>query len=190
MFNAYAIIMTRQMAKELMLKGLKVTHTTFTENQYACMNPNLILETGQPFNNFYNNDVYKVGWEEYAPQSTTPDIAREFVIQMFEHRDYAGWRNIAEKLYDNGVCIVAGEKSIWMFYNYGAGAYVRTKENDSYIGCLEYTFDKEKFLNSAYFKEQQEKKFNGLRRAIELHQNKIEELENEILSIEKLNKNV
>lgn len=61
MFNAYAIIMTRQMAKEQMLKGLKVTHTTFKDGQYACMNPNIVTETGVPFDTFYTLDMYKVG---------------------------------------------------------------------------------------------------------------------------------
>lgn len=48
-----------------MLKGYKVTHTTFKPHEYSYYDYCIRMETGRPFLWFYNSDIYKTGWSVY-----------------------------------------------------------------------------------------------------------------------------
>lgn len=62
--------MTRQGAKEMMLQGKKVTHTTFESNEYAYMDSSCIikLNSNKTFFWFYSDIRYKTGWAEYQEE--------------------------------------------------------------------------------------------------------------------------
>ena len=75
-----------------------------------------------------------------------------FLLKLFENNN-AGWKSIATRLIKNGFCIVAGNNDIWVG---GIGNFIKTNENDNFIDCLEYTFNLEEFLNSAWYKENAE----------------------------------
>ena len=74
----------------------------------------------------------------------------QYLLTFFENDEYTGWKNIALKLITNGKCIVAGEKCIW---NGGIGNFIETKNMEDAIGCLQYEFNVDNFMNSNYFKE-------------------------------------
>ena len=75
---------------------------------------------------------------------------KEFIISFFKDERYAGWKNIATALIENGKCIVPGSECIWKG---GIGNFIATKETDLAVGCLEYSFDLSVFLSSAWFEE-------------------------------------
>ena len=81
---------------------------------------------------------------------TLTENQKQFVISFFEDNRYAGWKNIATTLVETGKCIVPGEECIWQG---GIGNFITTKETDLAVGCLEYNFDLDLFLSSAWFKE-------------------------------------
>lgn len=68
---------------------------------------------------------------------------------FFENSHYAGWRNIGRKLLETGSCIVPGSCCIWIG---GIGNFIKTKDSDIAVDCLEYSFDLDNFLTSAFFK--------------------------------------
>lgn len=76
-----------------------------------------------------------------------------FLLSFFENNEYAGWKSLATRLIKNGSCIVAGNHNIWVG---GIGNFIKTYKNDNFIDCLEYTFNLEEFLNSAWYKENAE----------------------------------
>lgn len=82
---------------------------------------------------------------------TLTENQKQFILSFFKDDRYAGWKNIATALIENGKCIVPGEDCIW---NRGyIGNFIETKETDKAIDCLEYNFDLDSFLSSAYCKE-------------------------------------
>jgi hypothetical protein len=80
------------------------------------------------------------------------EVQKNFIYKtFFKNSNYAGWGAVAEKLLTKGKCIVAGTKCIWVG---GIGNYIKTKEAEEAVDCLEYTFDLNSFLKSNYFKEE------------------------------------
>lgn len=78
---------------------------------------------------------------------------KDFILSLFRDEKYAGWKGIAEKLLDNGRCIVAGTDCIW---HGGIGNFIETSEAEDAIDCLLYEFDFKKFLKSKYYQEYKE----------------------------------
>lgn len=75
---------------------------------------------------------------------------KKFLLTFFRNDRYAGWRNIATNLIDNGECVVAGNSCIWVG---GIGNFIKTEEAPDYIDCVKYKFDLADFLKSAWYKE-------------------------------------
>ena len=75
---------------------------------------------------------------------------KEFLLnQFFKNEKYAGWKNIAIELLENGQCIVAGEQSIWIG---GIGNFIKTEKAKGAVDCTLYKFDLAYFLTSEWFK--------------------------------------
>lgn len=56
---------------------------------------------------------------------------KEFLLDnFFKLGDYYGWKNIATKLLENGVCVVAGGECIWRG---GIGNFITSKERVRFI---------------------------------------------------------
>lgn len=89
----------------------------------------------------------------------TKHQANFIVNNFFIDSRYPGSRSIGEKLVENGKCIVAGTKSIYVG---GIGNFIKTKEADDCVDCLEYTFDINMFLSSKWYKETQDLFLNDL----------------------------
>ena|GEM_PF-1829767 len=92
---------------------------------------------------------------EYTWDMTGRDMTgeqNEFINNhFFKNYDNHGWDNIARKLIKDGKCIVAGNSKLW---HGGIGNFIKCAPAENAIGCSLLTFDKESFLQSAWFKEQ------------------------------------
>lgn len=98
------------------------------------------------------------------------ECQKNFILEyFFKNKEYAGWKNIATKLLDEGKCIVAGKSCIWIG---GIGNFITTTEAEDCFGCLKYEFDLEYFLTSRYYLEISREYINEL-------STKISELEKE-----------
>jgi len=76
----------------------------------------------------------------------------EFIKKyFFKNEEYAGWDNIATRLLQEGSCIVAGHGKLW---SGGIGNFIKTSPAENAFTCSLLTFDKDSFLQSAWFKEQ------------------------------------
>jgi hypothetical protein len=75
---------------------------------------------------------------------------RQFLLTFFTNEEFAGYRNIAEKLLNTGQCIVAGKECIWKG---GIGNFIKTSNAEEAVDCLLYEFDLEYFLSSEWYKE-------------------------------------
>lgn len=73
-----------------------------------------------------------------------------FLLSFFKNDEYVGWKNIAKQLLRKGSCIVAGEKNIWVG---GIGNFIKTKNADNLVDCLQYEFDLNNFLTSEWYKQ-------------------------------------
>lgn len=107
---------------------------------------------------------------------------KELLLSFFYHKDYPGWKNIAEKLINNGECIMAGIGCIWIG---GIGNFIQTEPAKDAIGCTLYKFDLNNFKTSEWFKEIKEEyledlwvKENNLKRELLSLQIQIKELDN------------
>lgn len=79
------------------------------------------------------------------------EIQKDFILQnFFKNESFAGWKNIANNLLDNGSCVVAGDSCIW---SGGIGNFIKTSNADNFVGCLLYEFDLEYFLSSSWFNQ-------------------------------------
>lgn len=79
------------------------------------------------------------------------ETQKQFLLTYFFKNDkFAGWKTIATKLLENGSCIVAGNDCIWKG---GIGNFIKTYKAIDFVDCLEYRFDLEYFLTSAWYKE-------------------------------------
>ena len=68
---------------------------------------------------------------------------------FFVTHEFAGCRNIGEKLLKNGRCIVAGDgTNLWCG---GIGNYIETGETDEAVDCVLLTFDLDVFLKSQLY---------------------------------------
>lgn len=77
------------------------------------------------------------------------EAQKEFILNFFFPTvEYAGWKNIGEKLLDTGKCIVAGETCIWQG---GIGNFISVKPAEDTVGCSLYTFDIDSFLESQLY---------------------------------------
>ena len=104
----------------------------------------------------------------------------EFIKKyFFKNEEYAGWGSIAQKLLEDGKCIVAGNSKLW--YG-GVGNFIKCTSAEDAIGCSLLTFDKDSFLQSVWVKEQVGYYLKEL-----THQ--IDDLENERHAITKFLKN-
>ena len=81
----------------------------------------------------------------------------EFLLTFFENNKYPGSKEIGAKLIKKGRCIVAGNTMLWQG---GIGNFIKTKETDEAVGCLEYTMDINEFIHSELFKESLNYKIN------------------------------
>lgn len=72
-----------------------------------------------------------------------------FFVNETMNEHYPDAKNIATNLITKGISIVAGTEPIWIG---DIGNFIKTKSNELYIGCLEYTFDLEYFMSSEVFK--------------------------------------
>jgi hypothetical protein len=76
----------------------------------------------------------------------------EFIKKyFFKNEEYAGWANIAQRLLQEGSCIVAGHSKLW---SGGIGNFIKISPAENSVGCSLLTFDRDSFLQSAWFKEQ------------------------------------
>jgi len=74
---------------------------------------------------------------------------KSFILsQFFKNDEYPGWETIATKLIENEFCMVAGDSCIWVG---GIGNFINTNTSDEAVGCLEYRFDLNEFMESRYF---------------------------------------
>lgn len=81
---------------------------------------------------------------------TLNENQKQFLLDaFFVNNHFSGWRGIAEKLLEKGKCIVAGDGGIWKG---GIGNFILIKKDDDYMGCVEYSFDLEEFLESELYK--------------------------------------
>ena len=76
------------------------------------------------------------------------DNQKKYLLSFFETDKYAGWKNIATKLIENGKCIVAGTECIWKG---GIGNFIKTSNADDLVDCLVYDFDLKVFMTSWYY---------------------------------------
>lgn len=82
---------------------------------------------------------------------TLTNHQKNFILEnFFKKEEFPGWKNIANKLLDNGKCIVAGENCIWVG---GVGNFISTSPTKDAFGCLEYTFSLQYFMTSKWFQE-------------------------------------
>ena len=64
---------------------------------------------------------------------------------FFKNEDFAGWRNIAEKLIDTGSCITTNQgKDIWIG---GIGNFINSESYGGGVDLIELTFDVNKFCS-------------------------------------------
>ncbi len=79
------------------------------------------------------------------------DYQIQFLVDtFFKNEKYAGWKNIAFVLLEDGKAIVAGTECIWIG---GIGNFIKTNSAKGFIDCLEYTFNLDEFLKSEWYKE-------------------------------------
>ena len=78
---------------------------------------------------------------------------REFLLEYFFYNDeYPGWKNIANKLIDNGKVVIPNiNDKIWIG---GIGNFIEiTDGSDDFVDCIQYNFDLKDFLTSEYYKD-------------------------------------
>lgn len=76
---------------------------------------------------------------------------KEFLLEyFFKNEKYTGWKNIANKLLDNGKCILPKYDCIWVG---GIGNFINAEPAKDAVNCLEYSFDLEYFLSSEWYKQ-------------------------------------
>lgn len=75
-----------------------------------------------------------------------------FIIEkFFKNENFAGWRNISEKLVqEQTVLTTCNHTDIWWG---GVGNFITSYESDKGVGLWEYNFNLEGFLSSEWFKE-------------------------------------
>lgn len=107
-------------------------------------------------------------------------IQKEWILEAFFRNDhYAGWKNIATKLIENGICIVTKQAAnIW--YG-GIGNFINQKDFVGGEDVIEMTFDLQTFLESKYFLECYNAKLNAVKKELERQ----EKITDSILSIGK-----
>lgn len=94
-----------------------------------------------------NNNGY------YAVRELTESQKNFILDNFFKHEDYAGWKNIATALIENGTCVTPNTQSgfsIWRKKN--IGTFIDVETADEFIDCVRYKFDLDKFLSSDWFK--------------------------------------
>lgn len=73
---------------------------------------------------------------------------KEFLLEnFFKNEEYAGWRNVAEKLLEKGECIVAGKTRMWIG---GIGNFIEIEDAKDAVDCSFYKFDLDCFLSSEW----------------------------------------
>ncbi len=100
-------------------------------------------------------------------------IISKFFLNNTNNRGEHEARAIAKILLSEGEAIVAGKDAAWIG---GIGNFIKTKNEESLIGCLKHTFDLKTFLESALFKQTK-------RAEVEVFNEKVESLKRELLEI-------
>lgn len=105
---------------------------------------------------------------------TLNNLQVAFLLEyFFKNEKYPGWKNIAKSLLDKGRSIVPGSECIWCG---GIGNFITLSKPEGFFDCVQYNFDLENFLSSAWFIEIQNE-------YLEILNQKREELNDEIDSI-------
>lgn len=79
------------------------------------------------------------------------EYQKSFLLNyFFKNENFAGWKNIADRLLESGKCIVPGKECIWIG---GIGNFIKVTNTKEAIGCVLYTFDLDYFLTSNWYKE-------------------------------------
>jgi hypothetical protein len=98
---------------------------------------------------------------------------RQFLLTFFTNEEFAGYRNVAEKLLNTGQCIVAGKDCIWKG---GIGNFIKTSNAEDAIDCLLYKFDLEYFLSSEWYKERRQNFLSMLENELKELKQKVEDI--------------
>lgn len=103
---------------------------------------------------------------------------KEFILnEFFRYDDCAGWRGIATKLLEDGVCIVGGESKIWKGSRGKLiGDYIEVVVEPSYHECSKYTFKMEEFLKSKLYSDTANRAISNTAKDIKLYSGKVESL--------------
>lgn len=81
-----------------------------------------------------------------------------------------GAESIARKLLTKGKCIVAGTEPIWRG---GVGNFIKTKDAEDGVDCLEYTMDVETFISSNMVQDHLDTVLGLSRRELQEKQNAV-----------------
>lgn len=104
------------------------------------------------------------------------DYQKEFILNTFFYlSNHAGWKNIATKLLENGECIVAGDKCIWVGV---IGNFIKVSNAPDFFGCVKYSFDLEYFMESVYFMASRDFKVGELETAYKEAKEVYEDIKN------------
>jgi len=99
--------------------------------------------------------------------------SKEFILQFFENKNYAGWKNIADILIQKGKCTVAGNECIWKG---GIGNFINTSPTPNAFNCLDYTFNLKEFTKSRLFQDTLELIITDVEKEKNAIQNKLDHL--------------
>lgn len=82
------------------------------------------------------------------------DFQKNWLLEtFFKNEQFAGWKNIAEKLIDTGSCVTTNQgKKIWVG---GIGNFIKSKPYEGGVDLIELTFDVKEFCSkdNMYFLE-------------------------------------
>lgn len=97
---------------------------------------------------------------------------KQFLIErFFKHnvttKDYriSFLEDVTKSLLEQGVCIVSGStyEPIWRG---GIGNFIKVRNAENAIGCVQYTFNLEEFISSPYYVETKEAYLNPLKQKL------------------------
>lgn len=91
---------------------------------------------------------------------TLTKLQKDFILdEFFKNEEYAGWRNIAESLLNEGY-VTTTTCSIW---SDNITNFMNIVASETNIGCYDYEFDIESFLVSEMFVTAYKKKLTTLK---------------------------
>ena len=82
-------------------------------------------------------------------------IQIDFLSNTFFKSDkFPGWRGIAEKLIQDGKCIIVGKPSEQRIWIGGISNYIDITKAEGAIDCSLYSFDLDYFLTTKFFEDE------------------------------------